>query len=216
MAEKCTVCETRRAKRHCPVLRSSICPLCCGLEREETIACLFDCEFLNQARAHESLRQLRADEIPHPEILVQEEFLRDHEPLVLVTASAIAEGIDRFDGLIDNDVREAVESLVQTYKTLGNSGLLYESKPRNPIAAALQEQVCERVEEFRRRVHEQAGYAGILDEHVLGVLLFFQRMELQVNNGRRRGRSFLDAVRRFIPPPVPADPATIELWQPGS
>ncbi len=198
------------------MLAKNICPHCCGQEREETIACPFDCEFLNQARAHEKLRELRADEIPHPEILVREEFLRDHEPLVLVAASAIAEGIYRLEGLIDNDVREAIESLVQTYKTLGNSGLIYECKPRNPIAAALQEQVQGRLEEFRRRVHEQAGYAGILDSHVLGVLLFFQRMELQVNNGRRRGRSFLDAVRRFVPPPVPADPATMELWQPGS
>ena len=115
--------------------------------------------------------------------------------------------------MIDNDAREALESLVQTYRTL-NSGLIYETKPRNPIAAALHELVQLRVGEFRQRIQQQAGYASVLDTHVLGVVVFLQRMELQLNNGRRRGRSFLDAVRRFIPPPVPANPATMGIWQP--
>ncbi len=213
MAEKCTLCNTRRPKRYCPALREDICPQCCGREREESIACPFDCEFLNQGRDHEKLRELSPEEIPHPEIVVKEAFLRDHEPLVLVAAAAVAEGSERLDGLVDNDAREALESLVQTYKTLG-SGLIYESKPKNPIAAALHELVQLRVGEFRQRIQQQAGYAGILDSHVLGVLIFLQRMELQLNNNRRRGRSFLDAVRRFLPPPVPANAATMGVWQP--
>lgn len=213
MPEKCALCATRRSKRYCPGLRADICPQCCGKEREETIACPFDCEFLNQGRDHERLRELTAEEIPHPEIIVKETFLRDHEPLVLVTAAAIAEGSERLEGLIDHDAHEALESLVQTYVTLGR-GLIYETKPKNPIAAALHELVQLRLSEFRQRITQQAGYAAILDSHVLGVLIFLQRMELQLNNRRRRGRSFLDAVRRFIPPPVPANPATMGLWQP--
>jgi hypothetical protein len=213
MAEKCVLCAARRPKRYCPALRGDICPQCCGKEREETIACPFDCEYLRQGRDHERLRELAPEEIPHREIVIQEQFLKDHEPLVLVAAAAIAEGSERLEGLIDADAREALESLVQTYKTLG-SGLIYESKPRNPIAAALHELVQLRVGEFRQRIMEQAGYAGILDSHVLGVLLFLQRLELQLNNGRRRGRSFLDAVRQFLPPPQPANPATMGVWQP--
>lgn len=213
MPEKCAICGTRRAKRFCPGLKADICPQCCGKEREETIACPFDCEFLNQGRDRERLRELKPEEIPHPDIIVKEDFLRDHEPLVLVIAAAIAEGGERLEGLIDNDAREAIESLVQTYRTLG-SGLIYESKPKNPIAAALHELVQLRVAEFRQRVEAQAGYAAILDSHVLGVLIFLQRMELQLNNQRRRGRSFLDAIRHFIPPPMPANPATMVVWQP--
>jgi hypothetical protein len=213
MAEKCVLCAARRPKRYCPALRGDICPQCCGKEREETIACPFDCEYLRQGRGHERLRELAPEEIPHREIVIQEQFLKDHEPLVLVAAAAIAEGTERLEGLIDADAREALESLVQTYKTL-RSGLIYESKPRNPIAAALHELVQLRVGEFRQRIMEQAGYAGILDSHVLGVLLFLQRLELQLNNGRRRGRSFLDAVRQFLPPPEPANPARMGVWQP--
>jgi hypothetical protein len=159
------------------------------------------------------LRELKPEEIPHPDIIVKEEFLRDHEPLVLVVAAAFSEGGQTLEGLIDNDAHEALESLVQTYRTLGN-GLIYESKPKNPIAAALHDNVQLRVNEFRQRIESQAGYSAILDSHVLGVLIFLQRMELQLNNQRRRGRSFLDAVRHFIPPPVPANPATMGVWQP--
>lgn len=213
MPELCAICTERRPKRFCPALRADICTRCCGQEREETIACPFDCEHLNQGRDHEKLRELTAEEIPHPELIVKEQFLRDHEPLVLVAAAAFAEGTERLEGLLDFDAREALASLVQTYMTLG-TGLIYESKPKNPIAAAMHELVQLRVTEFRQQIAQQAGYAGILDSQVLGVLIFLQRMELQLNNGRRRGRSFLDAVRRFIPPPQPANPATMGVWQP--
>jgi hypothetical protein len=213
MPEKCAICETRRTKRLCPALGKGICPQCCGKEREETIACPYGCEFLNQSRDREKLRELTQEEIPHPDIIVKEEFLRDHEPLVLVVAAAISEGGDRLEGLVDNDSRETLESLVQTYRTL-DSGLIFESKPKNPIAAALYEHVQLKVAEFRKRIEAQAGYAAILDSHVLGVLIFLQRMELQLNNNRRRGRSFLDALRHFIPPPMPANPATMGIWQP--
>ncbi len=213
MPETCAICGTRRAKRLCPALGKSICPQCCGEEREETIACPYGCEFLNQSRDRERLRELKQEEIPHPDIIVKEEFLRDHEPLVLVVAAAISEAGDKLEGLVDNDTREALESLIQTYRTLG-SGLIFESKPKNPIAAASYEQVQLRVAEFRQRIEAQAGYAAILDSHVLGVLIFLQRMELQLNNNRRRGRSFLDALRHFIPPPMPANPATMGIWQP--
>lgn len=213
MPQKCAICGTRRAKRFCPGLRADICPQCCGKEREETIACPFDCEFLNLGRDREQLRELTPEEIPHPDIIVKEEFLRDHEPLVLVIAAAISEGGASLEGLVDNDARQSLESLVQTYSTLC-SGLIYESKPKNPIAAALYEQVQSRLTEFRQQIEAQAGYPAVLDSHVLGVLVFLQRMELQLNNQRRRGRSFLDAVRHFIPPPKPANPATMGVWQP--
>lgn len=202
MPATCAICASRRPKRFCPALRSDICPQCCGQEREETLACPLDCSFLRQGREHEKLRELSADQIPHPEIQIPNTFLRDHEFLALTVAAAFAEAVNRIDGLIDNDCREALSSLVQTYKTLG-SGLIYEAKPNNPISAALYELIQLRVTEMRQRLHQQTGLQQILDSHVLGVLIFYQRMELQLNNGRRRSRSFLDGVLGFAPAPEP-------------
>ena len=38
------------------------------------------------------------------------------------------------------------------------------------------------------------------DADVLGLLVFLQHFELDRDNGRRRGRAFLDALREFHPP----------------
>ena len=44
------------------------------------------------------------------------------------------------------------------------------------------------------------------DSDVLGLLVFLRRIELDRNNGRRRGRAFLDALREFYS--VDSEPAT--------
>ncbi len=50
---KCVICEVRTARRHCPGVRGEICSVCCGTERENTIACPFDCTYLREARLRE-------------------------------------------------------------------------------------------------------------------------------------------------------------------
>lgn len=202
MSATCLICETRRPRRRCPALQADICAPCCGEKREETIACPLDCDFLLQARNLEQLRELKAEEIPHPDIVVKEEFLREQEPLVYLVGYSITEGVHRLEGLIDLDIREALAGLVQTYKSL-SSGIVYESKPANPIAAAMFELIQLRLSEFRSGIEREAGYAVVLDSHVLGVLVFFLRMELQFNNGRRRSRGFIDAALRMAPPQPP-------------
>ena len=49
------------------------------------------------------------------------------------------------------------------------------------------------------------------DADVLGVLVFLERLELQHNNGRRRGRAFLDFLRAYLPEP----PAEVAEQQPS-
>jgi len=50
---ECAICQTRRPRRFCPGVRGEICSLCCGAEREVTVDCPLDCEFLREARRHE-------------------------------------------------------------------------------------------------------------------------------------------------------------------
>ena len=50
------------------------------------------------------------------------------------------------------------------------------------------------------------------DADVLGLLVFLQHFELDQNNGRRRGRAFLQALREFHPPasePSASSPSVI-------
>lgn len=48
----CPLCRQRRAKRACPALGHSICPVCCATKRLAEIACPPDCLHLAAARAH--------------------------------------------------------------------------------------------------------------------------------------------------------------------
>ncbi len=48
---------------------------------------------------------------------------------------------------------------------------------------------------------QRTGVHSIRDQDVLGALVFWQRMEWQHNNGRRKGRAFIDSLVSLLPPP---------------
>jgi hypothetical protein len=99
---------------------------------------------------------------------------------------------------VDGDAREGLESLIKTYRTL-ESGLIYETRPNNPYAAEIQEALKQSIDELRQRLAETSGMQTLRDTDVLGALVFLQRLELQHNNGRRRGRAFFDFLRAYFP-----------------
>jgi hypothetical protein len=99
---------------------------------------------------------------------------------------------------VDADAREALEALIRTYRTR-ESGLIYETRPQNPYAAALQDVLTQSIEELRKRVAEERGMQTMRDVDLLGALVFLERLELQYANGRRRGRAFHDFLRGYLP-----------------
>ena len=199
----CKLCEKRRAKRYCPGVGGEICPSCCGNERENTVDCPLDCPFLREARLHERPPDSAASgELPNSDIKLSEEFIRAQEPLIVWLSTALVRGIDSSKA-VDSDAREALEALIKTYRTL-ESGLIYETRPTNPYAAGIQEQIKSSIEDLRARLAEKTGMQTLRDADVLGALVFLQRLELQHNNGRRRGRAFFDFLRSYFPAQVPA------------
>lgn len=135
---------------------------------------------------------------PNADIRVTEEFLRRQEPLLLWLALHVLRGALETPGAVDTDVKDALDALVKTYRTL-QSGLVYESRPANPLAAALYERVQASVDEYRQRTQQESGMQTVRDTDVLGVLAFLQRMEIQQNNQRRYGRAFVDFLRAHFP-----------------
>ena len=109
----------------------------------------------------------------------------------------------------DHDAREALEGLIQTYRT-AQSGLIYEARTPNPYAAAIQDELKKALEELRKMMAEQQGMETIRDADVLGCLVFLQRLELQYNNGRRKSRAFLDFLRASLPSKPGAEPEMAE------
>jgi hypothetical protein len=194
---KCPICDTRKPRRHCPGIHGEICSICCGNEREVSISCPLDCPYLMEARRHEKPHEVNPDEVPNRDVQVNEDFLREHESLLVFLGSRLLEASLAQPGAVDSDVRDALESLIRTYRTL-QSGLYYETRPTNLIAAGLHQRMQESVEGLRKELAEKNAMP-VRDAEILGMLVFLQRVELHENNGRPRGRAFIDYLRTYFP-----------------
>jgi len=198
----CVLCHVRRPRRYCPGVSGDICPICCGTERENTVSCPFDCPYLREARVREREPHIKPEDLPNRNVTVDEDFLQRNEPLLIFVASGLAKAALETDNAIDFDVREALGTLTKSYLTL-QSGLVYEARPTNPIAARIQTGVKERIREIEQVLVE--NNSTLRDSDVLGVLVFLQRLEIQKNNQRRKGRAFIDFLREFFPPEPPKE-----------
>jgi hypothetical protein len=205
----CAICNTRREKRQCPGIHGNICAICCGEQREETVRCPLDCEYLQTAHQHEALEKKDPAGVPNADARVDRAFLQKNVQLVVTLQHALLVAALQNEA-IDNDVKEALDGLVRTYKTLG-SGLYYESRPTNPMAAAVFDGIQQRVAEIRK-LEDDRGMHKVTDNQVLTVLILLQQMEYAFNNRRTRGRCFLDHLRtnlRGVADQHAADPAQL-------
>jgi hypothetical protein len=204
----CAICELRKPRRYCPGVRGDICSLCCGNEREQTVSCPLSCEYLREARMREKLPEVDPKAVPNLDIKITERFLAENEPVLIFVAGTLAAaalGSNMQHEVIDFDVREALEALIKTYRTR-ESGLFYDTRPANPIAGALYADLMQNIEAFQQDLAKRGGVGSVRDVTILGMLVFLQRLEFQHNNGRRRGRAFLDFLRQQFPS-KPAEPA---------
>src|SRR3954454_7132300 len=85
----CAICETRRPRRFCPGVRGDICSICCGTEREVSVNCPLECEFLQEARRHDKPATLDPADVPNQDIRVTERFIDEHHALVTFIADAL-------------------------------------------------------------------------------------------------------------------------------
>ncbi len=136
-----------------------------------------------------------------------EDFIRQHENVITWLTVALASAVEK-ERAVDFDAREALDSLIRTYRTL-ESGLIYETRPQNPFAAAIQEALRKSVDELRQELARESGMHSLRDAEVLGALVFLQRLEMQHNNGRRRGRAFFDFLRAYFPSQPAAQEAQV-------
>jgi hypothetical protein len=200
----CKICNVRRPRRFCPGVGGDICTVCCGTGREETVSCPLDCEYLREARTREKPPEVDEKQIPNLDIKVPDAFLRDNEPLLAFLMRAVAETALTTEGAVDYDVRDMLGAMVRTCRTR-ESGLYYETRPSNLVASSMLARLDKAIEEFRRAATERAGLTTIRDADLLGVLAFLERIEYQINNGRKRGRAFIDFLRSQVEKIEPAE-----------
>jgi hypothetical protein len=162
-----------------------------------TIDCPRECVHLREARAHEAKVTRTIDQVPNKDIEVSEDFVRHQEHLVLMLGNTLTRAMEKGKA-VDSDAREAIESMIQTYRTR-ESGLIYEAKLTNPYAADIQDALKAMIEELGAKVAEATGTNTVRDADLLGTLVFLQRLALTYDNGRRRGRVFFDFLMDHFP-----------------
>lgn len=207
----CKICQLRRARRVCPGLSAAgamemICSGCCGEQRESTISCPLDCEYLREARIHEVAREIKDADTgaaPHADIDVTEEFLRQHEAMAGFLGMSLAQAGLETAGAVDRDLASALEALIRTYRTL-HSGLVYETRAEDRVAAAVQTRFEEAIAEWQRSRAEKQGLAPSRPAEILGILVFLARLAVRFENHRPRGRRYMDYLRVQFGVAIPA------------
>jgi len=161
------------------------------------VNCPLDCPYLREARVHEKPHEEEPVDLPNKDVRITEEFLREHEPLLMFLGAKFLEAGLNTAGAVDTDVRQALDSMIRTHRTL-QSGLYYESKPDNLVAAGIQLKIQEAVEQLRKELSEK-GATSIRDADILGMLVFLERVAIHQDNGRPKGRAFIDYLRAYFP-----------------
>ncbi|HEV7221040.1 MAG: hypothetical protein ACHP8A_16810 [Terriglobales bacterium] len=190
----CAICEKRKEKRFCPAVHGRICPQCCGENRETTLDCPTGCVYLQQARQHERPRSLQdLDQAAlFPQIDIGEQFIYEHEHLLLGLNYALVKGA-RFDrALVDTDLIAALTAVAKTYDTLVSSGIHYEAPVAGMAQQAVAAEIQNMIKEYRDAEQKHAGYSRLRDSEVLRGLVFLLRVAYSRTSGRPKSRAFLD------------------------
>jgi len=197
----CVICEKRKEKRFCLAVHGRICPQCCGEQREVTLDCPRECTYLQQAREHEKPRRIQDLDRSalFPQIEIPEQFIYEHEHLVVGLSYALFKSASSDHTLMDVDFISAISSLITTYETLVNSGLVYETPIASMGRQAVAADVQKMVKEYREAEQKHLGYSRLKDTDVLRALVFILRMAYGRTSGRPKSRAFIDFLYAQFP-----------------
>jgi len=207
----CAICEKRKEKRFCPAVHGRICAQCCGEQREVTLDCPSDCVYLQQAREHEKPRSLQDldQSALFPQVEIGDQFLYEHEHLIVGLTFALAKSARADRTITDTDLIAALTSLAKSHETLVNSGLHYETRTTSISQQAISAEVQKMLKEYREAEQKHLGYSRLRDSDVLKALVFLVRMGHARTSGRPKSRAFLDFVLSQFPEKTIAAPEEV-------
>ncbi|HEY4682808.1 MAG TPA: hypothetical protein VIH17_06105 [Candidatus Acidoferrales bacterium] len=203
----CPICQKRKAKRFCPGKGESICPVCCGTEREVTIDCPGDCPYLVASRRYgEERKTFTAGDLPFPDVAVPEDLVHVQRKFLSGLGYAILLFWKQTKGLTDAEALIALEHMAQTFETL-RSGIYYEKLPDAALPRELYRQLAAFIQEYQKNEAERTGSAplsltgapALPEKEIFQVLVFLLRVGRSRTNGRPKSRAFLDFLRAQYP-----------------
>jgi len=195
----CPICNKRKAKRLCPARAESICSICCGTEREVSIDCPSDCVHLIASRQYDMSRlQIDWAKVPFAEVKFDRGFAETHGALLVDLDRAVCQFAAEHHEVVDTDVRVALQTLAETYRTQ-TSGIIYEKPLDYALQRGMYEHLKASIAEFRKEDTQRAGMTTLRDSDVRDALIFLTQLCAVHDNGRPKGRAYLDIIRQQFP-----------------
>jgi hypothetical protein len=146
---KCGLCYLRKVKRHCPAKNALICPQCCGEKRVLEIDCPENCPYLVAGREREVADYARRMRSLDPKARERtSRMLQDHQDVIAHIEYTIAQERTSSRDLLDRDVAQAIDVLLDTYKT-EEKGVLYEKTSEDLRVEPLRRELRKVVESLR-------------------------------------------------------------------
>ncbi len=202
---RCVLCDQRKGRRNCPAKGSLICAQCCGEKRVLQISCPESCEYLKTGRKFEEdeygrLLQISNAANPERNRCVTQIYYEVAAHLEYTLAQ------ERLSSrhLTDQDAAQALDLLIETYKTEEN-GILFEQTSENLRADALRRELRGVIESYRNP--KGKGQEGVIDPKevrlplhaAIDCLEFLRDMAKGAIAVRPAPAGFLDLLARIIP-----------------
>jgi hypothetical protein len=155
----------------------------------------------------EGRRQVDWSKIPFAEVRIPFEFAQSHNILLTALLSSIWEYARDHRQVVDADALAALQALAETYRTL-SSGLYYEKPPDYLYRRELYQALKTALEEFKQAESQRLGLGTTRNGEIRDALIFLAQFGAIHENGRPKGRAFLDWIRTQLGPEASAKPAS--------
>jgi hypothetical protein len=129
---QCPLCGRRQARRACPALGRTICPVCCGTKRRVELPCPDSCVYLHTSRQHPPAVEQRQHQRDLALVLpaIRGLTARQQQLFLLLLGVIHGQSRDPLRPLTDEDTIDAASSLAATYETAAK-GVIYEHQPQS-------------------------------------------------------------------------------------
>ena len=109
-------------------------------------------------------------------------------------------------GAVDSDIIDALEALIQTHRTL-ESGLYYETRAQNSIAAGIQRSFAASLADYRKLRTEREHLSPVRNSEILAILVFLHRLGLAESERTTAWTHVFGLLRQMTPEPRSRRPA---------
>jgi len=147
---KCASCGKSKAKRYCPALRASICPVCCGEKRGVEIKCPLDCIYFVEGQKHQQLKVMHQRLRKEGAVsYVRRAELYNRNPGVFARIEKIFADAFRANRKLRNDDVVSALELVKSTLDTEKKGLIYQHQSENSFANELSTRLLIALTEFK-------------------------------------------------------------------